>query len=109
SGSRGRRMVRSLTAARGTGRGGLRALFAPAVAVMNRLTYPQKFALISALFLLPLGLVMYLLTSEIDDRIEFARKEMLGVRYLRPLRALYEHAAQGRILIGAPARGQVAP
>src|SRR4051794_36051881 len=58
-------------------------LFAPAVAVMNRLTYPRKFALVSLLFVTPLALVMGLLISEIDARIEFARKEIQGVRYVR--------------------------
>ena len=61
-----------------------RLLLAPAVAVMNRLTYPRKFALISLLLALQLGLVMYLLTSEMNDRIEFAQKEIQGDQYLRP-------------------------
>lgn len=86
---------------------GLRLLFAPAVALMNHLKYPQKFLLISALFLLPLGLVMYLLISEIDERIEFAHKEMLGNQYLRPLRMLYEQVAQSRILAHAYTQGRV--
>jgi PAS domain S-box-containing protein len=65
-------------------------LFAPAIALMNRLTYPRKFALISLLFVLPLALVMHVLISEIDGRIEFARKELAGNRYLRPLRTMLE-------------------
>ena len=32
-------------------------LLAPAITVMNRLKYPQKFALISLLFALPLALL----------------------------------------------------
>lgn len=61
----------------------------PAIAVMNRLKYPQKFALISCLFILPLSLVMYLLISEIQSRIDFARKEKIGNLYLRPLRQFW--------------------
>lgn len=45
-------------------------LLSPAIAVMNRLKYPQKFALISLVFALPLALVMYFFISEINDRIE---------------------------------------
>ena len=41
----------------------LHAAFAPAVAMMNRLKYPQKFAVITLLFVLPLGLVMSLLAT----------------------------------------------
>jgi signal transduction histidine kinase/CheY-like chemotaxis protein/HPt (histidine-containing phosphotransfer) domain-containing protein len=65
---------------------------------MNHLSYPRKFALVSLLFVLPLGLVMYLLISEIDDRIEFTRKEIQGVRYLVPVRTLLEHVTQSRML-----------
>jgi PAS domain S-box-containing protein len=81
------------------------ALFAPAVAVMNRLKYPQKFALISLLFILPLALVMNLLLSEINERIEFARKELYGDQYLRPLRNLLEHVPQARRLAHSAAGG----
>ena len=65
---------------------------------MNRLTYPRKFALISLLFVIPLALVMGLLISEMNERIEFARKEIQGVRYFRPLRQLFEHVLQSRSL-----------
>jgi signal transduction histidine kinase/DNA-binding response OmpR family regulator len=82
-------------------------LLAPARAVLDRLKYPQKFALISLLFILPLGVVMYLLISEINDRIGFARKEMGGNQYLRPLRAMQEHAGQSRFFAKAYAEGNV--
>ena len=68
-----------------------RVFLRPALFVMNRLTYPQKFVLISLLFALPLALVMYFLISEINDRIEFAQKEVQGSRYLRTLRQLLEN------------------
>jgi len=72
-------------------------LFSPAIAVMNRLGYPQKFALISLLFALPLGLVMYFFLSEINDGIAFSRKEIDGARYLKPLRHLLEHASEHQL------------
>ena len=75
----------------------LNTLLAPAVAVMNRLKYPQKFALISLLFALPLALVMYFFVSEVNERIEFSQKELEGDKYLRPLRQLLEDAAQSQI------------
>src|SRR5215813_1385261 len=82
-------------------------LFAPAIAVMNRLKYPRKFALISLLFILPLALVMYFLLSEMNDRIDFAQKEVLGDRYLRTLRKLLEHVPQAGRLAHAYANGGV--
>ena len=84
------------------------AVLAPARSLMDRLSYPKKFALISVLFALPLAVVMYLLVSEINDRIEFAQKEILGNRYLRPLRGLHEHAGESHMLARAYAQGQVA-
>ena len=86
----------------------LRVFLRPALFVMNRLRYPQKFAVISLLFALPLGFVLYLLLSEINDRIAFAHKEILGTQYLRPLRGLLEHVPQSRILALDYANGQVA-
>ncbi|HEY8965597.1 MAG TPA: ATP-binding protein [Candidatus Methylacidiphilales bacterium] len=53
--------------------------------LMSLLKYPQKFALISAVFLLPLGLLLYFFDVEIGQRIEFARAELQGTAYLRPL------------------------
>jgi signal transduction histidine kinase/DNA-binding response OmpR family regulator len=65
-------------------------LVAPAVALMNRLRYPQKFMLISLLFALPLGLMMVFWLAEIEDRLAFARKERAGVEYVVALRRLLE-------------------
>ena len=69
----------------------MRQLFSPAMSLMNRLTYPRKFAVISVLFVLPLALVMALLIPDIN-RIgpDFAAKERMGSAYLRPLRLLLE-------------------
>ena len=83
-------------------------LLNPAIAVMNRLKYPQKFALISLIFLLPLGLVMYFFYSEINASIEFSSKELDGTRYLRPLRQLLEHAALHQIAAHGDAQPEAA-
>jgi PAS domain S-box-containing protein len=82
-------------------------LLSPAVAIMNRLTYPQKFALITLFFAIPLAAVMFLLISEINDRIQFSQKEIIGNAYLRPLRQLLEHIPQARSLAHWYANGQV--
>src|SRR5262245_46554686 len=74
----------------------------PGVALMNRLTYPRKFALISLLFILPLGLVLALMFQDMNARVAFARKERSGTQYLRPLRKLLEHSIQGEALKPAP-------
>jgi len=83
----------------------MKALFAPAAAIMDRLRYPYKFGLISFLFALPLTLVMYFYISEVNDRIEFSTKEIQGDEYLRPLRDLLENLAESRRLAGEFAAG----
>src|SRR5215210_3888637 len=80
----------------------MRKLFRPAVAVMNRLKYPRKFILISLLFTLPLGLVLYLLLTELNLNINYAQKELSGIEYLRPLGKLLHDTDRDRILLRSP-------
>ncbi|MBE7472532.1 MAG: hypothetical protein DPW09_07115 [Anaerolineae bacterium] len=77
----------------------MKRVFNPAVALMNRLKYPQKFLLISLLFILPLALVMFQFILQINSRIDFAQKEIYGNAYLRSMRQLLEHTLQRRLLI----------
>lgn len=63
----------------------MKAVFAPAIRLLNRLTYPRKFGLIALLFGLPLGLATGFLIGELNSRIAFSAKEQLGTEYLRPL------------------------
>ncbi len=71
----------------------MRALLAPGVALMNRLRYPQKFTLVSLVFAIPLGLIMYLWLAEVGERLAFARKERAGVEYVVALQQLLEPLA----------------
>jgi PAS domain S-box-containing protein len=64
---------------------------------MNHLNYPQKFALISSFFALPIILLMYLLFSELQSRVDFTQKELHGTQYLRPLRQLLERSLNAQI------------
>ncbi|MBF2097883.1 MAG: HAMP domain-containing protein, partial [Gloeomargaritaceae cyanobacterium C42_A2020_066] len=60
-------------------------LIAPAVQLMNRLRYPQKFLLISLMFALPLGTTLFWLVIELQSLINFTRQELDGTAYLRIL------------------------
>lgn len=71
----------------------------PAIAIMNNLKYPQKFLLISTVFCLPMVLMMYLLITEINSRVEFANKEIIGNQYLRSLNQLWKNTLQGKVEI----------
>jgi methyl-accepting chemotaxis protein len=67
-------------------------IFLPAVALMNRLRYPMKMALIGILFLVPLGIVANYFEGEINTGISFAQKERKGVAYEIPLCHLLQQA-----------------
>jgi len=75
----------------------MQSLFAPAIAVMNRLKYVQKFLLVGLLLVLPLGLVMSQYLAEVEYDINFSAKERLGLEYNAPLvnllREFEQHAA----------------
>ncbi|HEX7901895.1 MAG TPA: response regulator [Planctomycetota bacterium] len=77
------------------------AFLRPAVATMNRLSYPKKFLLISLCFAAPLAVTLVFLLSELGDRIEFTRMEGVGTRYLRPLMTLFRHAGDARLTVRA--------
>ncbi len=72
--------------------------FTSAIRIMNRLKYPQKFALISAIFIVPIILLIYLLFSDIYDQINFTKKELLGNIYLRPLQEIWVTIPQLQLL-----------
>src|SRR5262245_5670153 len=79
------------------------ALLAPGVTLMNRLRYPQKFILVSLVFAVPLGLMMYLWLAEIADRLAFAREERAGLEYVVALCRVLEPLA-----LAPPASPEVA-
>ncbi len=80
--------------------------FSPAIRLLNRLTFPQKFALISFFFAVPLGLVLYFLTTGIQQKVHLARLEIDGVDYLTPLNKLHDELPQAMSLANAYLRKQ---
>jgi PAS domain S-box-containing protein len=86
----------------------MQQLIRPGIALMNHLRYPQKFLLISLLFVVPLALVMGLLIEEVDAKAEFSQKEHDGAMYLRAVRPLFEHALQEQATARAYINGDAA-
>ena len=78
-----------------------RSWFSPAIRLLNRLTLPQKFALISFFFAVPLALVMIFLNTRIQEQINVAALESEGVDYLTPLNALHNELPQAMSLANA--------
>ncbi|HHW36604.1 MAG TPA: diguanylate cyclase [Bacillales bacterium] len=59
----------------------MNSIFSPAVSLMKKLKYPHKFALIGVIFLLPITVMLFLLISDMKDKIDFIEKEKLGIEY----------------------------
>jgi serine phosphatase RsbU (regulator of sigma subunit) len=80
----------------------MKSIISPAIILMNRLRYSQKFVLISSIFILPLGLTFFLLWSEIQTRNDFAEKEIIGNAYLRPWNKLWKDIPKLQFLSNTP-------
>jgi PAS domain S-box-containing protein len=65
---------------------------------MKTLKYRQKFALVSGVFLLPIGLLMTLLFAEIQNRIDFTAKELTGSEYLQTVQTLSKNVLDYRLM-----------
>src|SRR5215472_3681506 len=90
--------------------GAMKRVMEPAVRLMNRLRYPQKFALISLLFAIPIALMMALWLVELHHRMAATAGERNGLEYVVALGHVLEPLERSRglrILVDAgdaPAR-----
>lgn len=66
----------------------LSKICAPSVALMNKLKYPAKIALLSSIILLISGGIIGLLLSNLQSQANFSLQENYGVEYLNPLKNL---------------------
>ena len=79
---------------RNTDSGGFGSFFsyhgwlAPGVRLFRSVSFPAKAAWISAMFLIPLVILLWLLWNDANDQIEFARSEQAGLVYVEPVTEL---------------------
>ena len=66
--------------------------------VLNATKLTQKLWLICGGLLLPIGMLLYFLISDINKDIHFAELERYGIEYQRPLQQLLRHLPQHQIL-----------
>ncbi len=66
------------------------------IALINHIKQPQWFSLISLLFVLPFAVVMYYEISAVNGRIDFAKKERMGVEYIQSIVRLMQGFQQHR-------------
>src|SRR5690349_17825603 len=73
------------------------SIFNPGIRLMNRLIYPQKFAVVGFVLIIPLLLIGTQFLSGINYDIAFSSKEAIGLVYNDPvlnlLQGVQQHAA----------------
>lgn len=74
----------------------MKALFAPAVAMLNRMRYPAKFSLLGLISLLVIGFLLVQLTLSLREGIVFAEKELDSIQRVPTLLKVIELTQQHR-------------
>ncbi len=74
----------------------MNALFTPAIALMNRLRYPQKFALLGAVALVAILVLQVSLYRELSKVIEPSRQELVALSVIKPMHELISGMQQHR-------------
>src|ERR1041385_3792671 len=83
----------------------MKALFAPAITLMNRLKYPQKFLLVGLMLVLPLIVVMRAYLLKVNEDINFSAKEQLGLQFDQPLVDFFQIVQQHEAISVAVVNG----
>ncbi|QBJ79098.1 methyl-accepting chemotaxis protein [Aquitalea sp. USM4] len=65
---------------------------------MLRMSYPNRFAIIAAVFAIALSYLTYGLYRSNQDNADFSSKELIGTQYLKPAMALLAQIQQQRVL-----------
>lgn len=74
----------------------MNGLFSPAAAVMGRLTYRSKIALLLILFIIPVSYLVWFEYSRTSDDIQRFENEIAGLQYIAEIRSVYELIPQHR-------------
>ena len=73
--------------------------------VIKRLAVSRKIALVAATFALPVVVLLALVVFNIEEFIDFGRKELVGDRYQRPLEAVLARVLEHDALVGQCSAG----
>ncbi len=86
----------------------MQALFAPSVAILNRLRYPAKFLLIGSVVAVILCVFLYTIIAQLTRDIASARHEIAGLQMLKPLNRTVQMMQQHRGLSSGVLNGNEA-
>jgi len=78
-----------------------KGFFSPGINLLNKFKYPIKIGIISAVLILFICGLFYLIIKEIDAHIEFTKKEKTGLEYIDPIKNLLQDISEHRALINA--------
>ena len=90
-------------------KGMLTGFFRPSVALMNRLGYSWKMALLASLMAVPIIVFIYLLTGEINGRIDSVHIERQGIGYIRRVASFLDGIERHRELTSLISSGTATP
>ncbi|SEB52686.1 methyl-accepting chemotaxis protein [Paenibacillus sp. GP183] len=71
-------------------------VYKPALYFLNRMTYLKKIILVGLILISSIGVIMYLLNSELNRSIDFNSKEIKGIEHIVPIRGLMEEIQRYR-------------
>ena len=86
----------------------MQALFAPAVALMNRLRYPAKFFVLGSVITIVLFIFLFSVISRLNGEIDLAKHELVGLETLKPLNRMVQAMQQHRGLSSGVLNGNEA-
>src|SRR6185436_3408288 len=84
-----------------TWQGAVARLFGPAVWALNRLRYAPKFLVLGLLLAVPFSYVTMLQYQGVTHDIAFNHGEVVGVRYLTPVKSLMDALQRHRLYAAA--------
>ncbi len=79
----------------------MKRIFRPAMALLNRLKYAQKFAVIGIILLIPMVVMLFLLLQEQNSQIKELQLEQSGADYNSEVKAFLTHVQQHRGMASA--------
>ncbi len=86
----------------------MQALFAPAIAIMNRLRYTQKFGAMGLLMLIAIVVLVVNLFSALNANIKASRSELQGIAVVKPAQRVVQFMQQHRGLTAGVLAGNEA-
>jgi len=86
----------------------MRTLFAPAVALMNRLRFRAKFVFLGSALVVVLLVLLYTLFLNLSKDIQTAEHELAGLQMLKPMNRAVQHMQQHRGLSSGVLNGNEA-